>query len=544
MVQKMYFGDRVARIERCLNAAGISRQRSSLVNDNLLNNTLVEWRMRILAGASRDGFFHRVSIVDPFRFDEAGRSDGGVVLLLCRTCAASILVRWLDHRGVDEYVVLGAEEASSEEGLLVLKRGGIVLVVADSFEKRAGMIPRPFLGKMCYLNENISEYAILAESVILPVHVSMTRRGGIEIVFDSPLDPGSHCDTREERVNLLIDQAWGIIQSLWRKDFGNVPWDRMDSFLAQAPVTESVSYSPPWRSDGKKWPMTMTEDGFHFLLIEYPDRIELDSSFEDIPGIYAVERIEELISRYEKKYGKPVRFLSMNESHSDGRTIIYRNFAWSLYRNIDPPKPTVFKYDFTYLVGYPRQDKLDMLTALHLNGLLNRALWSCGSYPNDEGRCLPDLPKVLDFDKSLKHDQTCWTGIRTEFYTSSRFSLVQETEMQCSTNRYTEKTYKCFWMKHPFVLAGNYRSLELLRRDGFETFHPHIDESYDGIRDRAERIQAIVREVKRLCGKSEKEWGFFINEVETILDHNYRMAVQKSADFRGSEGFSSLAMRG
>jgi len=98
--------------------------------------------------------------------------------------------------------------------------------------------------------------------------------------------------------------------------------------------------------------------------------------------------------------------------------------------------------------------------------------------------------------------------------------LVQETEMQTSTNRYTEKTIKAIQTKQIFLLAGNYQTLKLLRKDGFKTFDGIIDESYDNIEYRDQRIQAITKEVKRLCAISNEEWNDIYNSAQTTLNYN------------------------
>jgi len=158
---------------------------------------------------------------------------------------------------------------------------------------------------------------------------------------------------------------------------------------------------------------------------------------------------------------------------------------------------------------------------------LTDSLWSCGSIKENYGLNLPNLPKIIDYDKSKKGNKSCWNNIDSEFFESSRFSLVQETEMTVLSNRYTEKTYKCFWMKHPFILAGNYRTLKLLRQDGFKTFHPYIDESYDNIKNREERISAIIKEVKILCNKSDQEWKQFMCNINQTLEFNYKHAASR-----------------
>ena len=261
-------------------------------------------------------------------------------------------------------------------------------------------------------------------------------------------------------------------------------------------------------------------------LIITDDLIVLDSSFED-HFHYTKELLSKLTEEYSKKYNRPCVFYTMNEKLSNSKNIFYKNFCWTLYRDINPPKYKKYKYDFTYLCGFPREDKLHMLSNLFVNDLLEENLWSCGSVKKNYNLKLPHLPKIIDYDKSKKGNKSCWQSIDFNFFKHSRFSLVQETEMTTLSNRYTEKTYKCFCMKHPFILAGNYQTLKLLKQDGFQTFHPYIDESYDNIKDRNERILEIIKQVKILCNKSDREWKQFMCNINQTLEFNYKHAASR-----------------
>jgi hypothetical protein len=265
-------------------------------------------------------------------------------------------------------------------------------------------------------------------------------------------------------------------------------------------------------------------DNIVYDLIITDNLIVLDSSFED-HYFYTRELLSKLTAEYSKKYNRPCVFHTMNEKLSNSKNIFYKNFCWTLYRYINPPKYQKYKYNFTYLCGFPREDKLYMLSKLFESNLLKNSLWSCGSIQKNYNLNLPNLPKIIDYDKSDKANKFCWQKIDSNFFKHSRFSLVQETEMTVRSNRYTEKTYKCFLMKHPFIIAGNYQTLKLLQQDGFQTFHPHIDESYDNIKNRDQRIAAILKQVKILCNKTDRELKEFMSKISSVLIHNYNHAA-------------------
>lgn len=215
--------------------------------------------------------------------------------------------------------------------------------------------------------------------------------------------------------------------------------------------------------------------------------------------------------------------------------------------NFELSDQPIFK--FNYFNGTSRPDKIAMLNSLRDNNLLNDRIcvWSKfgkGVNLNLKKQEIEDIAnQASDIESKIdithKGNKISLSEIHQsvgKFYTSlsedlldynnvysihnSRFALVQETEMQTTTNRYTEKTIKAIQTKQIFILAGNYHTLKLLRQDGFKTFDGIIDESYDNIEDRDQRIQAITKEVKRLCTISNEQWIDIYNSAENILNYN------------------------
>lgn len=86
---------------------------------------------------------------------------------------------------------------------------------------------------------------------------------------------------------------------------------------------------------------------------------------------------------------------------------------------------------------------------------------------------------------------------------------------------FTEKTYRCFALKHPFILLGRPNSLNELRKSGYRTFYPFIDEKYDTIVDNRERFEFIISEIKRLCNMSQDEWASWVQGIKEIVDYNH-----------------------
>jgi hypothetical protein len=98
-----------------------------------------------------------------------------------------------------------------------------------------------------------------------------------------------------------------------------------------------------------------------------------------------------------------------------------------------------------------------------------------------------------------------------ELHAGAFLALVTESDMRVDIRRFTEKTLKPLAHGMPFVVAGNPGTLALLRSFGFQTFAPAIDEGYDAIPDRGERLAACLQEFRRLAAlepaRLERLWA-------------------------------------
>ena len=64
-------------------------------------------------------------------------------------------------------------------------------------------------------------------------------------------------------------------------------------------------------------------------------------------------------------------------------------------------------------------------------------------------------------------------------------------------------------------------SLKELRKQGFKTFHPYIDESYDKQGHPTKRMLMIVDEIERLCSYTLKEMENWYEQLLPRLKHNH-----------------------
>ena len=59
-----------------------------------------------------------------------------------------------------------------------------------------------------------------------------------------------------------------------------------------------------------------------------------------------------------------------------------------------------------------------------------------------------------------------------------------------------------------------------LKRLGFKTYHPFIDESYDQIDNLHQRIIAIKKEIDRLAAMDQQEWSYTLKNLIEIAMEN------------------------
>lgn len=92
---------------------------------------------------------------------------------------------------------------------------------------------------------------------------------------------------------------------------------------------------------------------------------------------------------------------------------------------------------------------------------------------------------------------------------------------------FSEKIFKPITLKHPFILVGFPGSLKKLRERGYKTFAPFIDESYDEIDNGRERLDAIFKEIVRLCELTDEQWMEWQNNVKSIVEYNFEVFQNK-----------------
>ncbi len=192
---------------------------------------------------------------------------------------------------------------------------------------------------------------------------------------------------------------------------------------------------------------------------------------------------------------------------------------------------------FLSLNKTPRKHTLDFIEHLLYSGAVSDGFFSF----------IPDnawLSKIDDLDqnkyptiKSMQHllpmyvnknaTRTNYKNIHNDdlhFFDQSWFSIISDNGFYGNERKVglmpTEKVFKCFALKHPFVVFGPPGFLKVLRKLGYKTFAPFIDETYDDIEDDQQRFNVVLKEITRLCSLDAYESIDWTNEIKVIVEHN------------------------
>ena len=118
--------------------------------------------------------------------------------------------------------------------------------------------------------------------------------------------------------------------------------------------------------------------------------------------------------------------------------------------------------------------------------------------------------------------------IRDSYYADTYFSIVSETTYYENTPFLSEKIFKAIGIGHPFIMVSAPNSLQYLKKLGYRTYAPYINETYDTIQDHGDRMLAILDEVERLCAFSKSDLKKWLPKVRSIARYNRRNLTRKN----------------
>lgn len=167
---------------------------------------------------------------------------------------------------------------------------------------------------------------------------------------------------------------------------------------------------------------------------------------------------------------------------------------------------------------------------LNFNGSVNLPV------NEDDLSTIKSIEDKLPLRLNIRENRENPVDVREEdlyYHQESYFSVITETVFEpyqpgeqlmsyMDTLFLSEKIYKPFAFKHPFIALAWPGSLKALRDRGYKTFHPYIDESYDDETDPEIRFKMVTDEIKRLEKFTTEEWIEWQKNIKPIVEYNYK----------------------
>lgn len=136
---------------------------------------------------------------------------------------------------------------------------------------------------------------------------------------------------------------------------------------------------------------------------------------------------------------------------------------------------------------------------------------------------LTDSFKAGDIDGESHNRQANDPG-SIEYWQNSFAAVVCETFFFGDNDPvFTEKTLKPLAYGLPFLLCSSDSALASLREMGFQTFGDVFDESYDSVKSPQQRVEHIMREIKRLHALPSREIDMIYKKLIPRLKSNQRV---------------------
>lgn len=161
---------------------------------------------------------------------------------------------------------------------------------------------------------------------------------------------------------------------------------------------------------------------------------------------------------------------------------------------------------------------------------------------------ITDSPQIVSWLQNCPHELSQsnevankWSNVTYEAILSSFIHVIIEThydqleftsspngyDPQFSTSSITEKTYKAIACQRPFIALATPYWLRDLKKLGFKTFNPYIDETYDTLEDNQLRLNSIVDEIQRISQLSKNEFVEMIDGCNKVALENYNILLEK-----------------
>jgi hypothetical protein len=133
------------------------------------------------------------------------------------------------------------------------------------------------------------------------------------------------------------------------------------------------------------------------------------------------------------------------------------------------------------------------------------------------------LPDKVIADREDIENTNGYEHENENLFLDSYISIVTETSFYIDNDFISEKIWKPLYQFHPLIVVGRPHLLKYLKEIGFKTFDWLIDETYDTIEDNDLRMEAIVKEIKKLNKLSLDKIQTIIKQNFDKLEHNHHM---------------------
>jgi hypothetical protein len=195
---------------------------------------------------------------------------------------------------------------------------------------------------------------------------------------------------------------------------------------------------------------------------------------------------------------------------------------------------------FIYKIRRPREHRVALLYKLYSEGLLEKADWSCleSFHPyspsfikekynfsvNEQSinELMTRMPRTLESEPLATSDNVSgWGDTHANAHLNSYFYVCTESYVESDYESITEKIYKPIINFQPFIFFSFPGALKVLRKIGFKTFSPWINEDYDNEHDLKIRSNLIFNEIQRLCCMNKEELHEWYWSMREVLEHNH-----------------------
>ena len=235
--------------------------------------------------------------------------------------------------------------------------------------------------------------------------------------------------------------------------------------------------------------------------------------------------------------------------HARYNKIIPFNFnLHTTYNSYEDKDTHAWNYNatkFLFLGGVPnRRNRIGLLNKFYMAGLLDHAEWTffkpwteeqedwCRSHTHNYEELLTlcrSVDTVYESSKDYGTDpfkstaewtkDTSW--IDPSVFNQTVLSIVSEGvgSDDLSTRYLTEKTYRVFVQRHPFILAGTPDMYDYIKELGFKTFDEYMAiPDYGYITNEDQRLDAIVENTKYFLDN----YHACIHDINQDVEHNYK----------------------